>query len=261
MQQNFLQEIRRWFEGYVDDFRGPDKNLPPLLQLKLEHSLRVAEDMRGMARDSGWREADENTAEAIGILHDIGRFSQYVEFKTLSDRHSINHAERSWAVVDEEVVLSGVSTTDCQRIQDAILNHNRIEIPVDVSKDSLPFVQLIRDADKLDILMIFYELASTDRLKEHPELLFGVPTEGPANPELIDRIHARRNVPYSMIQSLTDFKLIQMAWMYDIHFPTAFERIEQRNIIGKLESLLPPSPEIREVADRVRKHVAQKRNA
>lgn len=258
MQQNFLQEIHRWFRDYVDDFRGPDGKLPPLLQLKLDHSLRVAEDARGMAGDMDWSDADVNTAEAIGILHDVGRFSQYVEFKTLSDRHSIDHAERSWKVVDEEIVLSGVSTTDCQRVKDAILYHNRIEIPADVSADSLPFVRLIRDADKLDIFILFHEMAANDKLEEQPELLFGVPIEGPANPELVDMIRAGRNVPFSMIKSLTDFKLIQMSWVYDIHYPPAFERIDQRNIIGKLESLLPPSPEATEVANMARGHVARR---
>jgi putative nucleotidyltransferase with HDIG domain len=259
MLQNYLQEIQRWFGEYVDDFRGPDGKLPPLLQLKLEHSLRVAQDARGMALDLGWTEADVNTAEAIGILHDVGRFSQYAEFKTLADRRSINHAERSWEVVDQEIVLSGVSTTDCQRIKDAILYHNQIEIPAVVPKDSLPFLRLIRDADKLDIFVIFHELISTDKLEDHPELVFGIRLEGPASPELLDMIRARKNCPFSMIKSLTDFKFIQMSWVYDIHYPPAFERIDQRNIIGKLESLLPPSPEAREVADMARGHVAKRR--
>jgi putative nucleotidyltransferase with HDIG domain len=258
MLQNYLQEIQRWFREYVDDFRGPDQKLPPLLQLKLEHSLRVAEDARGMARDLGWPDADVNTAEAIGLLHDVGRFSQYAEFKTLSDRHSINHAGRSWEVVDQEIVLSGVSTTDCQRIKDAILYHNNIEIPADVSKDSLPFVRLIRDADKLDIFIVFHEMVTNDMLEDHPELIFGVRLEGTANPELVDMIRARQNVPFSMIKSLTDFKFIQMSWVYDIHYPPAFDRIDQRNIIGKLESLMPPSPEAREVADMARGHVARR---
>ena len=255
MQQNYLQEIQRWFGEYVDEFRGQDGQLPRLLQLKLEHSVRVAEDARGMARDLGWTDADANTAEAIGILHDVGRFSQYVEFKTLSDRHSINHAARSWEVVDQEIVLSGVSTTDCQRIKDAILYHNQIEIPPGVTKDSLPFVRLIRDADKLDIFMVFHELVSTNQLQQHPELLFGVPADGPPNPELVDLIRTQRNAPFSMIKSLTDFKLIQMSWVYDIHYPPAFDRIHERDILGKLESLLPPSPEAREVAGLARGHV------
>lgn len=258
MQQNYLQEIKRWFGEYADDFRGPDGNLPPMLQLKLDHSLRVAEDARAVASDLGWSEADVNTAEAIGILHDVGRFSQYAEFKTQSDRHSFNHAQRSWEVVDQEIVLSGVGTTDCQRIKDAILYHNSIEIPATVSKDSLPFVRLIRDADKLDIFILFHDMVTNDKLGDHPELIFGVPVEGTANPELLDMIRARRNVPFSMIKSLTDFKFIQMAWVYDIHYPPAFERVEQRDIVGKLESLLPPSPEARELADMARGHVARR---
>jgi hypothetical protein len=259
MQPNFLKEIQRWFDTYVDGFRGSDGKLAPLLQLKLEHSRRVAEDARGMACDMGWSAPDVNTAEAIGILHDVGRFSQYVEFKTLSDRHSINHAARSWDVVESEGVLAGVETTVGQSIRDAILHHNRIEIPAGVVQNSLPFVRLIRDADKLDIFRIFHDIVSSDRLGEHPELLLGVPLEGPANPELVNMIRAQRNVPFSMIKSLTDFKLIQLSWVYDIHYPPAFARIDQRNIIGKLESLLQPTPEALAVAALARSHVALRR--
>jgi hypothetical protein len=259
MQSNYLQEILRWFQDYTDDFRGPDGTLLPLLQLKIEHSRRVAEDARGVALDLGWTGGDVNTAEAIGILHDVGRFSQYVEFKTMSDRHSINHAERSWEVVDQEIVLSGVSTLDCRRIKDAILHHNQIEIPSSVPKDSLPFEQLIRDADKLDILMLFHDLVANDKLAEHPEFVLGLHMDGPANPELVELIRARKNCPFSMIKSLTDFKFIQMSWVYDMHYSPSFERISQRNIIGKLESLLPPSPEAKEVADMARNHVAERR--
>ena len=255
MQANYLQEIQRWFRDYTDDFRGPDGKLPPLLQLKIEHSQRVAKDARGLALDLGWTQGDVNTAEAIGILHDVGRFSQYVEFKTLSDRHSFNHAERSWEVIDQEIVLSGVSATDCQRIKDAILHHNRIEIPSGVSEDSLPFVRLIRDADKLDIFMLFHDMVANDRLAEHPELVFGLHRDSAPNPDLVDLIRARKNCPFSMIKSLTDFKFIQMSWVYDIHYPPAFKRIAHRNILGKLESLLPPSPEAREVADMAWNHV------
>ncbi len=256
MQQHILQEIQRWFGTYVDGFRGPDGKLAPLLQLKLEHSRRVAEDARDVAGDLGWSAPEVNTAEAIGILHDVGRFTQYVEFKTLSDRRSINHATRSRDVVERENVLVGIDASVVQKIRDAILHHNQIEIPVGVAQDSLPLVRLIRDADKLDIFRVFHDIVSNDRLDEHPELLFGVPLEGPANPELVQMILSQRNVPFSMIKSLTDFKLIQLSWVYDIHYPPAFERIHQRNVIGKLENLLPPSPEARSVAALARAHVA-----
>jgi hypothetical protein len=258
MQTNYLQEIQRWFQDYADDFRGPDGKLPPLLHLKLQHSRRVAEDARGVALDLGWTEGDVNTAEAIGVLHDVGRFSQYVEFKTLSDRHSINHAERSWEVVDQEIVLSGVSTTDCRRIKDAILHHNQIEIPSDVPEDSLPFVRLIRDVDKLDNFILFHEIVANDRMAEHPELIFGNGLDDPPNPQLVDMIRAHKNCPFSMIRSLTDFKFVQMSWVYDMHYHPSFERIAHRNIIGKLESLLPPSPEAKEVADMARNLVARR---
>lgn len=259
MRQLLLQKIQRWFGTYVDGFRGPDGKLAPLLQLKFDHTRRVAADARDMASELGWSAPDTNTAEAIGILHDVGRFSQYVEFKTLSDRLSINHADRSWDVVDRANILKGVDATDGQRIKEAILYHNRIAIPAGVAPDSLPWVRLIRDADKLDIFRVFHDIVSTDRLGEHPELLLGVPLEGPANPELVKMIRAQRNVPFSMIKSLTDFKLIQLSWVYDIHYPPAFERIAQRNIIGKLESLLPPSPEAQAIAALAREQVALRR--
>jgi putative nucleotidyltransferase with HDIG domain len=259
MNETSLARIRQWFSTYTDTFRDAGGRLVPMLQLKLDHSHRVAENARGIAADLGWSPEDLRTAEAVGLLHDVGRFSQLHKFKTLSDRHSINHAEHSAEMVEQHGVLAELNPERRRQILDAVRHHNRIEIPADLPASSVPFARLIRDADKLDIFWIFHDAVVSGRISEHPEMLVGMRKDGTPNPELVGIIRQRRQGPYSMVRSLTDFELLQVSWVYEIHYPPTLARIAERQVLEKLAALLPATPDVREVLETARQHVAARR--
>ena len=258
MNEKSLADIQRWFNDYVDTFRSADGELLPMFQLKFDHSLAVAENARGIAADLGWPPGDVRTAEAIGILHDVGRFSQLHTFKTLSDRHSINHAEHSCEVIEQHGVLAGLAPDHRRLILDAIRNHNRIELPADLPASSLPFARLIRDADKVDIFEIFHDAVVNDRLGEHPELLVDMSADRPPNPDVIAYVRERRQCPFSMVKSINDFKLLQISWIYEIHYRPALTRIADRHVVERLARLLPDTPDVREIAASARQYLAER---
>ncbi len=259
MKETALTHIRGWFSGYTDTFRDAGGKLVPMLQLKLDHSFRVAENASGIAADLGWAPEDAQAAEAIGILHDVGRFSQLHKFKTLSDRHSLNHAEHSCEVVEQHGVLAELATERRRQILDAIRHHNRIAIPVDLPASSVPFARLIRDADKLDIFRIFHDAVVTGSIAEHPEMLVGMRSDGAPNPEVVGLIRQRRQCPFSMVKTLTDFKLLQLSWVYEVHYPTTLARIAERRVLENLAELLPATAEVEELVEAARQYVAATR--
>lgn len=53
-----------------------------------------------------WFQSDILIAEAPGLLHDVGRFSQLVEFGTFSDTDSINHGESGYKIIKHFEVFS-----------------------------------------------------------------------------------------------------------------------------------------------------------
>ncbi|MCK5676839.1 MAG: HD domain-containing protein, partial [Verrucomicrobia bacterium] len=70
-----LQRIAEWFESYTGTFASVDGRFHLPLQLKVDHSRRVADNARQLAEDLGWNPEEANGAEALGWLHDVGRFS------------------------------------------------------------------------------------------------------------------------------------------------------------------------------------------
>ena len=71
-----LEAIKKWFHDYVQKISPDNEKLFHLIRLKLDHSIYVAENARVIAEGMKWPELDAAAAEALGLLHDTGRFSQ-----------------------------------------------------------------------------------------------------------------------------------------------------------------------------------------
>ena len=46
------------------------------------------------------------------------------------------------------------------------------------------------------------------------------------------------------LRSLNDFKLLQLAWVYDINFAPTLQTIDHRGYLAKIRGALPPSDAI-----------------
>jgi hypothetical protein len=246
MNDAILEEVRAWFAGYAAEHlrRG---RLPAMMRLKLEHSRRVAEEARGIATELGWSREDQNTAEALGWLHDAGRFSQLEQFGTFRDRDSVNHAVRGHEVVSHAGILRSSPPMRQRQILEGILYHNALYIPDGCDDESLAFIRLIRDADKLDIYGIFLDAMRDDRLNENPEIVHDVDINGPITRSLLEVILHGRVPAYGTIRSLNDWKLVQLSWVYEIHYQPTLRRLLDRRILEDLAAGLPNTAGVGEV--------------
>ncbi|VGO19907.1 HD domain-containing protein [Pontiella sulfatireligans] len=253
-----LRGIANWFSGYVNSFSAKDGTLSPPLQLKEEHSKRVADNARQLAGDLGWSPEKGNAAEALGWLHDVGRFSQFSEFGTFSDANSINHGVRGWEVVRKSGILCAFAREEQEALLDGIRYHNVKTIPDSLAEQSMRFTQLVRDADKLDIYRIVLDSVELDGFQELPSMLPQIDLKRPANPKLIYDIVVCRCCSIEDVHSLADFLLMQLAWIYDLNYPETFRLIAERNIIGKLERQLPDDRKIHEIVHEIRRFANRK---
>ena len=124
MTRQQLFKLRKDFERYVDSFAVAGDGIHPLLQLKAEHSRRVADEARMLSADLGWSASERNVAEALGLLHDIGRFSQFLEYRTFSDSASVDHGEYGWTMTGRTAWLSGLPIKERESILNGIRYHN-----------------------------------------------------------------------------------------------------------------------------------------
>ncbi|MDD3147613.1 MAG: HD domain-containing protein [Candidatus Riflebacteria bacterium] len=244
MIENEFQGLKNRFNDYVNSFRSSSGILHPMMQLKLDHSARVATEARDIAAELGWSENDILLAEAIGLFHDVGRFSQYQEFKTYYDPKSVNHGERGYDVLIESGWLDGLAVEERDYILESVHYHNCHTVPDDLSHDSNRFVKLVRDADKLDIFFVLNNAIKEDSLKNEPGIIWNLPRDVPPSSMILDDLRNRRQASYEHVKSQADFCLLQLCWIYDLNYVPTIRKVAAREIVDRIAATLPTGVEL-----------------
>jgi hypothetical protein len=71
----------------------------------------------------------------------------------------------------------------------------------------------------------------------------------PDTPSISDDVYKdlmnKKIVNFKHLKNLNDFKLLQLAWIYDINFKPTFRRIEERNYLNMIYNVLPKLQKIK----------------
>jgi len=258
MNKQEFELIEKWYMDFTGKYRAPDGSMHLVLQLKFDHSIRVANDCVEIARDLDWAPDDIMTAKAIGLLHDISRFPQFSEYRTFLDHRSFDHGERGFQIIDELDILSSLKASDRACILNSIRYHNRRNIEVDLDSDSMRMLHLIRDADKLDILMIVYDTIKNNRHKDYPEILCHIDLNGPASPALVEEIRKNGYGSYEHVKTMTDMNLMRMTWVYNINYLPSLRRLMERKLLDQLDETMTKNPDVVDLMARARRFVEGK---
>ncbi len=138
----------REFEEYVSNFDLNDRGI----NRKLYHSKRVSIITTKIASELNWKFHDVFLAKQIGLLHDIGRFEEWVQFKKYG-QNKFDHGDYGVKILKKNNFIDkfNINEYDKENLYLAIKYHNKYKVP---AKYNNKFVKLIRDADKLDILYL-----------------------------------------------------------------------------------------------------------
>lgn len=140
------------FQKYTEHYDITDEKI----HLKVVHTYRVASLSEKIARNLKLSESDIELAWLIGMLHDIGRFEQLRRYNTFMDAESVDHAVLGVEILfgDGEINHYVNDHTEDAIIRTAIANHNLFCLPVNLTQREQTFCQILRDADKIDILRV-----------------------------------------------------------------------------------------------------------
>jgi len=254
-----LNDLREWFNRYVHSFHSIDLNVQQALALKENHSLRVCDEILNIGRKLGLSKNNLRLAEVMALFHDIGRFEQFTRYQTFVDKKSENHGELGVKALQQEKALAALDEDTQELILKAISYHNRLNIPESESHICIYFSKLLRDADKLDI----FNLVSTYYYVSDSERSAAVELDLPDTPEVSEDVMASLNegkkINMNQLRSLNDFKLLQMAWVYDINFQPTFQMIHERDYLKMIRDTLPASERIDQIFSRLLSYL--KRNS
>lgn len=208
------------FENYVK----PYKEQAFEYDLKIAHIYRVTNYCEIIARSLNLNEDEIKLAKLCGLLHDIARFEQFKIYNTFSDSKSIDHGSYGEQLLREGLIKEfNDNRTWDEIIYKAVKHHNKYSLPDDLTDKERLFCQIIRDADKIDILY----LVTTKEL----------PTPGIGN-TITDSImkSVLSNQPINIKDAVTkaDFNCLRIAFVYDFNFKGSFEILKDKNHINEL---------------------------
>ncbi len=258
MKPKELENIMRWFDDYVRTFADDKETLHPLLQLKVDHSKRVARTTERLARDLNWEPAWIVSAQALGLLHDIGRFPQFAEFGTFSDTASVDHGEYGQTVAANAPIWSAVHYRERDRILTGIRYHNARRMPGHLAPYDLPLLKIIRDADKLDILNVVLNAVETNGFRDFLDMLPNVTLDRSCSPGFLRAIQDGHCCSLKDVQSLGDFLLMQLSWVHDFNYKPALRHFSRRRITSRILRQLPDNQHMKRVGSIVRALVANR---
>lgn len=227
-----LQKLRKWFAQYVLSFKGTDSALAENSVLKEQHTYKVCQAILDIGKSLCLNEGELRLAETIALFHDLGRFEQYRKYGTFMDSKSVNHAEFGIEILLANKTIDHLDADTKELIIKAIKYHNRPSVPASESKELLLYARLIRDADKLDIYRVvtqYYEEQKQGRHNKAIEL--ELPDTAGISEEISMAVTKREVVKFGDVKNLNDFKLLQLAWVYDVNFPFTFRHIKNRKYL------------------------------
>ncbi|MEW5745548.1 MAG: HD domain-containing protein [Nitrospirota bacterium] len=235
---------KTWFAAYCASFAMPDPEDQRNIALKEQHTLQVCKNIVRIACAQSLDETRTLLAETVGLFHDLGRFPQYAQYKTFRDGVSVNHAELGVKILREERLLDRLPPEERELVLTAVKFHNVFKVPALENAEELLFIRLVRDADKLDIWRVFteyYEARDEDRASAAG---LGLPDVPEYSADVLACIFREQLISLAMLKTQADFKLAQMAWVFDLNFDTSFIMLEESNYIRRIAATLPRTDEI-----------------
>ena len=192
-------------------------------------------------------------AKTVALLHDIGRFEQYRKFQTFNDAKSENHAEIALRIITNQTWLKDYTSSEIELINKAILCHNIRALSGDLLPHEKFMAQLIRDADKVDILHVVLQndighimgLTNTETVYQIPE-------------EIIEFFNIGKPVAIEHANTLNDFRLVRASWIFDLNFQPSFKIFKEREYIPRIFEKIPDSEKLHELENICMEYIHKK---
>ena len=246
MYQSHLTTLTSWFDSYVQPFLKTDAEGVKNIQLKIVHTGKVCEAMAQLAAGEKLTENQTLIASAVALLHDVGRFPQYQRWRTFRDSESGNHARLAIDVIREQKILADISQEEQLLIEEAIRFHNLLKVPAQIQSPSRLYINLIRDADKIDIWRVFTELLAQPPEERASAATLGLPDiPDEVTAACVESLAGGTIVQLDSARTLNDFKLLLISWVYDLGCPTSGRILLERGSIPALAETLPKREDVR----------------
>ena len=221
--------VREQFASYTRNYDPTD----PKIALKIAHTYRVADSCERIARSIGLTDEDVEFAWLSGMIHDIGRFEQVRRYNTFIDSESVDHAEFGADLLFGKELLIAEFTDDRSldaMMETVIRQHNKYRIDSSVTGKTLTFCNILRDADKVDILRVNVETPMEEiyNVSEDELLSSGV------SEAVMEQVREHHAVRRDIMVSPAEHLIGHIALAFELVYPISWEIAKEQGYIYKM---------------------------
>lgn len=250
-----IETLVRRFRDYASGFESGDPGHDYHFRLKSEHTLRVLDFARTIAREERMGPDTARLAEIAALFHDAGRFEQFARHGTFNDRASCNHARMGVTVLLRDGLLEGLDPAERRMVLGAVFLHNVRTLPPRLREPLGVVTRVVRDADKLDIYPILLTQLNSAKPLD-PVVCMGVERHPDRYTDaIVEQLERRQVANYKDMHYENDFRLLVAGWVYDLNYAASRHILDQRGHLESIFNELPGDPRLLALKDRLIHHL------
>lgn len=246
------ERVKREFAEYVRDYNAEDEKI----KLKIVHTYRVAEICEAIAKSLHLREDDVDFAWLSGMLHDIGRFEQLRRYGTFSDAESIDHAGFGADLLfgEERLIDRFIEASlESKCLENVIRCHSAYRIPEEYDARTRQFSEILRDADKVDILRVNVEFALEDIYNVTTEVLMREDVSEAVMKSFFEHHATLRSIKKTCIDHLVG----HISLVYELVYPKSIQLVKEQGYLEKMMNFHSQNEKTNQQFEMIRKEMTE----
>lgn len=220
--------VQKAFADYAAHYNAADAKV----KLKIDHTYRVAALCARIAQSLALPPEDVDLAWLSGILHDVGRFEQLRRYNTFIDAQSVSHAALSVAVLfDEGRIRDYLDDAGADALlRTAVEWHSAFRLPEALDDRTRLFCQILRDADKIDILRVNVDVPLEEIYNTTTEEL----RNAAVTPAVMDSFYEHHATLRSIKRTPVDHVVGHISLVFELVFPESVRIVKEQGYLEKL---------------------------
>lgn len=251
------KRVRETFAAYVKNYDDNDEKI----KLKIGHTYRVSELCQKIAVSAGFCEQDVELSWLTGMLHDVGRFEQLRKYNTFIDAESVDHAGLGADILFREGKIRDYveDSTNDLLLEKVIRLHSVYRLPETLTKRERMFSELLRDADKIDILKVNVEVPLEEIYNVTTEEL----TQAEVSEAVMHSFYEKHAILRNLKQTVVDHLVGHISLIYELVYPLSLKIVMEQGYLEKMMNFQSENEKTRtqfaEIRRQIRNYVNQGR--
>ena len=244
------QRIKEQFASYTRNYDPTD----PKIALKIAHTYRVADNCEQIARSIDFSLEEVEFAWLSGMLHDVGRFEQVKRYNTFIDAESVDHAEFGADLLfgKDRLIETYVDDRSWDKeLEVVIRQHNKYRIDESVTGRTLVFSNILRDADKVDILRVNVETPMEEIYNVSKEVLLS----SGVSEKVMEQVREHHAVKREVMDSPAEHLIGHIALTFELVYPKSWELARNQGYLYKMFEFPTENPSMKMALENTRKEL------